>query len=49
MKTFTFPFAAAFTVFGTTLVIRPVSNTELANRARIFMGTPYGRVAKVTT
>jgi len=30
-------------------VRKPVSTTELASRARIFMGLPDVRVAKVTT
>jgi hypothetical protein len=49
MKIFTDCFAAAFTVFGTTTVRKPVSTTELASRARIFMGLPDVCVAKVTT
>ena len=49
MKTLTFCFAAAFTVFGTTTVSSPVSSTELAINPRIFMGLPDVHVAKVTT
>jgi hypothetical protein len=49
MKTLTFCFAAAFTVFGTTTVSKPASSTELVSKARIFIGLPDVHVAKVTT